>query len=53
MYRITIRKTPTPDDLNSDENNNCAHYEFSDDGTLLTVVAIHVDTVEGISGSIV
>ena len=53
MFRIMVRKQPTLDDPNPDESDDSAHYEFSDDGTLLTVVAIHVDTVQGISGSVV
>ncbi|KAH7401437.1 hypothetical protein BKA66DRAFT_450431 [Pyrenochaeta sp. MPI-SDFR-AT-0127] len=53
MYRIKVHKKPTPDEPNVDEKNDSVHYEFSDDGTILTVVAIHVDTVEGISGSVI
>ncbi|KAH8744932.1 heterokaryon incompatibility protein-domain-containing protein [Hyaloscypha finlandica] len=53
MYCIVVRKKPTSDDPNPDESNDAAHYEFSDDGALLTVVGIHIDTVEGISGSVI
>ena len=43
----------TLDEPDPDENNDAARYEFSNDGALLKVLAIRVDTVEGISGSIV
>lgn len=53
LCRITVKKQATAEDSNPDETDDSAHYSFSEDGSVLTIVAIHVDTVEGISGSIV